>query len=65
VAPRAPRVYDPAAVEAMPLVGAYSDGQRGVVVAIVWAVEPAATAYAQDRWGDRVEPPGQPVPVDA
>jgi hypothetical protein len=65
VAPAPRGSATPAAVEAMLLVGAYSDGQRGVVVTIVWAVEPAATAYAQDRWGDRVEPPGQSVPVDA
>ena len=58
-------VYDPAAREALPLVGAYGDWQRGVVVVQVWAVEPDGTAYAQDRWGDRVELRGYLQPVDA
>lgn len=56
---------DPAAREALGLQGVYSDWQRGVVVAMLWAVEPASTAYAQDRWGDRVELRGYLDPVDA
>jgi hypothetical protein len=58
-------VHDPAAPEALPLVGAYGDGERGVVVVQVWAVEPDMTAHAQDRWGDRVQLRGYLRPVDA
>lgn len=35
---------DPAAREVLGLEGVYSEGQRGVVVAQVWAVEPDVAA---------------------
>lgn len=43
--------------------GGYRATNRGVMVAHVWVADEAATAYAQDRWGDLVELQGILQPV--
>jgi hypothetical protein len=46
-------------------VGSYPDGERGVVVVQVFAATDAARAWAQERWGDRVELEGMLQPISA
>jgi len=50
--------------QALGITGAWSEGQRGVVVATVWVVDQHAVDYARERWGELVELRGNLTPVD-